>query len=97
MSVMRSLLGLAAICAIVVLLSLLGLAWAFVTGLQFNIDGMLLLSICLMMGGLFSLMLFLIAKETGWLVRLPWPGKKAAAEAAAPATTPANPPAGQGK
>jgi hypothetical protein len=60
-------LGLLAICAIFVVLSLAGLAAAFLTRLVTNIDGLLLIVICLMMGGLFSLMVLGIAKEEGWL------------------------------
>ncbi len=99
MSLMRGILGLIAICAVIVALALAGLAWDFLTGLEFDIDGLLLLLICLMMGGLFSLMLLLIAKQAGWLARLPFPRKKAAAEAeaAVPATNPTKPAAGQGK
>ena len=59
--------GLVAICVIFLLLSLAGLAAAFLTRLVTNIDGLLLVAICLMMGGLFSLTLLGIAKEQGWL------------------------------
>ena len=65
--------SLLAVCAIFLLLSLAGLAAAFLTRLVTNIDGLLLIVICLMMGGLFSLMLFGIAKDAGWL---PSPKKK---------------------
>jgi type VI protein secretion system component VasK len=99
MSVMRGIWGLIAICAAIVALALAGLAWDFLTGLEFNIDGLLLLLICLMLGGIFSLMVLLIAKQAGWLARLPFPRKKAAApaEAAASAANPTKPAAGQGK
>ena len=98
MTAKGGILGLAAICAVVVLLSVAGLAWGFLTGLGLSLDGLLLLLVCLMMGGIFSLMLLMIAKEAGWLARLPLPRRKrAAAEAPAPAGNPANPPAGQGK
>ena len=96
MSMMRGILGLVAICAMIVLLALVGLAWGFWTGLEFDIDGLLLLLVCLMMGGLFSLMLLLIAKDAGWLARLPLSHRKRAAEPAS-AANPANPPAKQGK
>jgi hypothetical protein len=59
--------SLLAICLIFVVLSLAGLAAAFVTRLVTNIDGLLLIMICLMMGGLFSLMLLGVAKDAGWL------------------------------
>jgi hypothetical protein len=92
MSVQRGILGLVAICASIVLLSILGVVWAFTSGLLYPhilLDGLLLLLVCLLMGGVFSLMLFLIAKAEGWLARLPFPRKKSAAEA--PAASPANP------
>ena len=73
--------GLLAVCAIVVLLSLLGLASVVLTRLGSDIDGLLLLMICLMMGGIFSLMIFVLAKEAGWLParRGPAPAGKAPA------------------
>jgi hypothetical protein len=63
----RTSLGLAAICVAVILLSIAGIAAGFVTRIELNIDGILLLLVCLTMGGLFSLMLFLLAKQEGWL------------------------------
>lgn len=59
--------GLAAICAAVVLLSIAGIAACFVARIALNIDGIMLLLACLTMGGLFSLMLFLLAKQENWL------------------------------
>jgi hypothetical protein len=82
MDTQREGLGLVAMCAIVILLSVLGLVSAFVTGLVTSVDGLLLLMICLMMGGLFTLMLLLTAKDEGWL---PGFGKKENASGAAPA------------
>ncbi len=70
MSAPRDVLILAALCAVIVLLSLLGLVWAFAAGLLYPhilLDGLLLVMICLMMAGIFSLMLLLLAKEAGWL------------------------------
>ena len=50
-----------AFAAVIILLSVLGLVWDFATGLiTSGVDGLLLLLICLMMGGLFSLQLFLL-------------------------------------
>lgn len=63
----RGILGLASICASILLLSLLGLAADFLTHLVANIDGLLLLFICLMMTLLFAGMLVAILKEEGWL------------------------------
>jgi hypothetical protein len=56
--------------AIIVILSLLGLIWDFTSGLiTSGVDGLLLLLVCLMMAGLFSLQLLLLAwqrrKESG--------------------------------
>jgi hypothetical protein len=60
-------LGLVAICVIILILSFAGLASDFVTRLIGNIDGLLLFFICLMMLGLFSGMLLAMGKEEGWL------------------------------
>jgi hypothetical protein len=70
MSAPRDVLILAALCVVIVLLSLLGLVWAFAAGLLYPhilLDGLLLVMICLMMAGIFSLLLLLLAKEAGWL------------------------------
>src|SRR5438270_12391425 len=63
-------LGLIIVCISVVVLSLVGLASAFVTRILFTLDGLLLLMICLMMAGIFALMLLSIAREQGWLAAL---------------------------
>jgi hypothetical protein len=60
-------LGLVGICVVVLILSFAGLASDFVTRLIGNIDGLLLLFICLMMLGLFAGMLLAMGKEEGWL------------------------------
>lgn len=62
-------LTLALICVIVILFSIAGIVANFVTRIEFNIDGILLLLVCLVMGGLFSLMLLVLAREEGWLPR----------------------------
>jgi hypothetical protein len=50
---------------VIILLSLLGLIWDFASGLiTSGVDGLLLLLICLMMGGLFSLQLLLLIWKT---------------------------------
>ena len=72
MSTPRGVLSLAIVCAVIVLLSVLGLLWAIGAGLlypQIQLDGLLLVMICLMMGGVFSLMLLRMALEYGWLPR----------------------------
>jgi hypothetical protein len=81
-------LGLAGICVVMLLLSFAGVASDFITRLIGNIDGLLLLSICLMMAGLFLWMLYLMGKEEGWL-----PSRHAKESAANPG--PKNP--GEGK
>ena len=92
MSAQRESLGMVAYCLIVIVLSLAGLVAAFLTRLVTSIDGLLLLMICLMMGGLFSLMLFLTAKEEGWL-----PGAHKKQDNSAPAANPGPAKPGEGK
>jgi hypothetical protein len=60
-------LGLAAICLVVILLSLGGIVAAVLTGLLPGLDGLLLLLICLMMIAIFSPPLIAVAKQEGWL------------------------------
>lgn len=74
----QGVLSLVGICAFVVALSILGLIWDIVSGLIGDIDGLLLLFVCLLMGGVFSLMLLQIARAQGWL---PLRRKKAEAPA----------------
>jgi hypothetical protein len=81
MTTQRGILGLVGICVLIVLLSAAGLASVVLTHLDLSLDGLLLIMTCLMMGGLFLLMLALIAKEQGWL---PGGHKKEASEAPAP-------------
>src|SRR5713226_7574475 len=106
MSQRNATLGLVGICVLIILLSFGGLAWDFATHLEYNIDGLLLILICLIMGGVFTLMLAMIA---GWLPQFgkksaPAESKtptaapaKAAAPTAAPANNPVEPGAEQGK
>ncbi len=65
-----------------ILLSAAGLAATFYTGILKNIDGLLLVSICLMMALVFTAMLVAFARARGWIGR----GKSAESAAAAPAT-----------
>ncbi len=63
----RNQIELAVICGLFVLLSLWGVVWDLSSGLLASgIDGIMLLAICLMMGGVFSLELLLIAHRAGW-------------------------------
>lgn len=77
---------LAGCCAVVLLMCAAGLGWAVVSGELLTLDGILLTLVCLSMGGVFSLMLFLIARKEGWLGRLLRVGRKA------PVEQPADPP-----
>jgi predicted lipid-binding transport protein (Tim44 family) len=65
MGLKRDMMELTIISAVVVLLSLGGVVWTFVSGLIFSgLDGIMLLFICLMMGGIFTLELFLTLRKT---------------------------------
>lgn len=97
MKLLHGMLGLAAICLVVVALSVAGAVFDFTSHLGLDMDGILLLLTCLTMGGLFALMLLLVAKEQGWL---PLNKKESSSTSAAPAAAnpPAKPPAaGEGK
>jgi len=49
---------------VMVLLCVLGVVWDFVSGLIFSgVDGILLLLVCLMIGGVFSLQILYLAYE----------------------------------
>ncbi|MBZ5661999.1 MAG: hypothetical protein LAO08_16485 [Acidobacteriia bacterium] len=55
------------ICAVVFVLSLLGIVGGFSKGLFGNMDGILILGICLMMALIAAILLLVLAKEQGWL------------------------------
>ena len=78
---------LAGMCLVVILLCLGGLAWAVVSGQLLTLDGILLVLTCLLIGGIFTLMLGLLAHSQGWLPKF---GRRSAA---APPDS-ANPPPG---
>lgn len=78
-------LGLVAICLFVLVLSGAGLASDFLTRLGLDLDGLLLILVSLLMGLLFLIMLFVIAKEQGWI-----PQRHQKEPAAAPAPKPAS-------
>ena len=57
---------LSVICALFVALALIGIIWEIVSGLLTSgIDGIMLLAICLMMGGIFSLMILMMVYQAG--------------------------------
>jgi hypothetical protein len=58
------------------LICLGAIGWTFTSGLVFNIDGLLLLLICLSLAAVFAFTLLLQAKSAGWLAKLPLPGRK---------------------
>jgi hypothetical protein len=60
-------LGLIGFCLVIVVLSISGLASDIITRLGLDLDGLLLILVSLLMAGLFSLMLLLIAKDHGWI------------------------------
>lgn len=68
-------LGLAAICLVVIVLSIGGLVAAVTTGLLGSLDGLLLIMVCLMMVAIFAPPLLALARQKGLL---PSRGKKSA-------------------
>ncbi len=54
-------------CAVVLVLSVLGIVAGVSRDLLGNLDGILLLGICLMMALIAAILLLLLAKEQGWL------------------------------
>jgi hypothetical protein len=79
---------LALLCLVIVLLSVVGLAWSFQAALlapQITMDGLLLVLICLTMLTVFGTMLYSIAKSVGWLQSLrSWRRKETKGELAEP-------------
>jgi hypothetical protein len=67
MSTQNRILGSVLVCVTVIVLSVAGLASDFMSRLLSSVDGLLLLMICLLMAGLFSVMLLVLAKEAGLL------------------------------
>ena len=56
------------ICGLFILLSLWGIVWDITSGLLASgIDGIMLVFVCLLMGGIFSLMLLLLLHSAGVL------------------------------
>jgi hypothetical protein len=62
-------------------LSIVGIVANFTTGLNLNIDGLLLLGVSLMMAAIFAGILLMLAKQWGWI------GKKEADVAPVAKTT----------
>jgi predicted lipid-binding transport protein (Tim44 family) len=102
----RDMIMLAALSVLMILMSLLGIVWDFFSGLLFGgLDGILLLAVCLMTGGVFTLELLIVGRQAGWMPSLlpatggeklaatKGPALKSATTAAAPATPRPAPPA----
>jgi hypothetical protein len=64
------------VCLVLIGLSVVGVVSAFVTRLQGDIDGLLLILVCVLMGNLFSIMLIDLVKEEGWLAHLSLPRRQ---------------------
>ena len=85
------------ICGLFVVLSLVGIIWDFTSGLLTSgIDGIMMLFICLMMGGIFSLMILMMVHQAGLIpfLRPPAKGSEPSAQkvpAPSPVATPAAP------
>ena len=54
-------------CAVMIVLSILGLVGGLSRDLLGNIDGLLILAVCLLMLLVSALLLFGLAKEQGWI------------------------------
>jgi hypothetical protein len=55
------------ICAVMLVLSILGVLGGLSPRLFGSLDGLLIVAICLMMALIFAILLFVLAKERGWL------------------------------
>ena len=65
----------------ILVVSVIGVAADFIFDLKLDMDGLLLISVCLLMALVSAAMLFFLAKDQGWLGK----GKPAAATAPAAA------------
>jgi len=84
-------------CAFFILLCAVGILWSITSGLlSSGIDGIMLVFVCLLMGGIFSLMIFMFLVQARILPSLGHSKSKAAAPAQK-ATAQASQPAPQGK
>jgi len=61
-------LSLVIVCALLALLALAGLVWDVWSGLLTSgVDGLLILLVCLLVGGVFAAQAVLVAWKAGWL------------------------------
>jgi hypothetical protein len=54
-------------CAVMLLLSILGVVGGLSTRLIGSLDGLLIIAVCLTMALIFGILLLVLAKEQGWL------------------------------
>ncbi|MFZ3216785.1 MAG: hypothetical protein WA192_12065 [Candidatus Acidiferrales bacterium] len=86
---------LSVLCAIVIVLSVWGIVWDITSGLLTSgIDGIMLLAICLMIGGIFSLALLYMLWQAGFIpifkaTKSPAPVQAATAQKSASPAPPA--------
>ncbi len=78
MSGKENLMELLVICAVMLVLSVLGVAGGLSPRLLGSLDGLLMVAICLLMALIFAILVFVLAKERGWI------GKRASHGSAAP-------------
>jgi hypothetical protein len=55
------------ICAVMLVLSILGVAGGLSERLRGTLDGLLIVAICLMTAVIFAILLFVLARERGWI------------------------------
>lgn len=72
-------------CLVLIGLSVVGVVSVFVSGLQRDIDGLLLILVCVLMFSIFSTLLFVLAKQEGWLGHLSRPRRQRGGWQRAPA------------
>ncbi|MGH9714108.1 MAG: hypothetical protein ACRD5M_12495 [Candidatus Acidiferrales bacterium] len=85
-------LELAVVCAFFALLCVLGIIWSITSGLLVSgIDGIMLFAVCLMMAGIFGVMLLLQLSQAGILPSFGHSKSKAATPAAKPAASSTQP------
>jgi hypothetical protein len=64
------------VCLVLIGLPVVGVVSVFVTGLQRDIDGLLLILVCVLMFSIFSTLLFVLAKQEGWFGHLSRPRRQ---------------------
>jgi len=70
------------ICAVMLVLSIVGILGGLSARLFGTLDGLLMLAVCMMTALIFAILLFVLAKERGWLGKRGPSGGAAAASSA---------------